>query len=195
MYKNKKVLTFYLFYYSGKARLCCSKKQPLVASYSISFLFLKIHLFIWLPQVLFVILTICSCNTQTLYRGMWDLVPWPGIEPQSPALGVQNPSHLTPGKSPTFSSLCSVSLQGRVCSASHPGTLLTQLPSWSSSHSHRAGEANVTSHGAVLACSGMTHITFNPILWPRWVTSAKLCADGRKWSYYMKAQLPLQVEK
>ena len=27
--------------------------------------------------------------------GMWDLVPWPGIEPGSPALGAQSLSHWT----------------------------------------------------------------------------------------------------
>ena len=26
---------------------------------------------------------------------MWDLVPWPGIEPMPPVLGVQSPSHQT----------------------------------------------------------------------------------------------------
>ena len=29
-----------------------------------------------------------SCSMQTLSGGMWDLVPWPGIEPGAPALGV-----------------------------------------------------------------------------------------------------------
>ena len=29
---------------------------------------------------------------------MWDVVPWPGIEPRSPALGVQSPSHWTTTK-------------------------------------------------------------------------------------------------
>ena len=32
--------------------------------------------------------------------GMWDLVPWLGIEPWLPALGMQSHSHWTTGKSP-----------------------------------------------------------------------------------------------
>ena len=32
---------------------------------------------------------------QALSCGMWDLVPWPGIEFGSPALGAQSPSHWT----------------------------------------------------------------------------------------------------
>ena len=39
------------------------------------------YLFIWLHQDL-------SC-------GMWDLVPWPGIEPGLPALGASSLSHWT----------------------------------------------------------------------------------------------------
>ena len=53
-----------------------------------SFFFLNIYLFIWLHQVLIVAHGIFSC-------GMWDLVPWPGIELRSPALGAQSLSHGT----------------------------------------------------------------------------------------------------
>ena len=35
-----------------------------------------------------------------LHRGMWDLVLWPGIEPEPAALGVWSPSHWTTGESP-----------------------------------------------------------------------------------------------
>ena len=35
-----------------------------------------------------------------LSHGMWDLVPWPGMEPGPPALGVWSPSHWTSGQSP-----------------------------------------------------------------------------------------------
>ena len=38
---------------------------------------------------------ILSCGTWTLSCGMWDLVPWPGIDPGTPALGVWNISHWT----------------------------------------------------------------------------------------------------
>ena len=46
-----------------------------------------------------------SCN-------MWGLVPWPGIEPRPPALGVQNPSHWTTMKSlhPLASDLVALSM-------------------------------------------------------------------------------------
>ena len=33
---------------------------------------------------------------------MWDLVPWPGIEPRPPALAVQSLSHWTTRKFPPF---------------------------------------------------------------------------------------------
>ena len=36
-----------------------------------------------------------QCGMQILSFGMWDLVPWLGIEPRPPALGVQSPSHWT----------------------------------------------------------------------------------------------------
>ena len=42
--------------------------------------FLKNYLFVWLLWVLVVVRGIFSC-------GMWDLVPWPGIEPEPLALG------------------------------------------------------------------------------------------------------------
>ena len=53
----------------------------------IYFLFLK-YLFIWLCHVLVAAHGIFSC-------GMWDLVPWPGIEPWAPALGAWSLSHWT----------------------------------------------------------------------------------------------------
>ena len=36
-----------------------------------------------------------SCSMCTLSYGMWDLVPWPGIEPGPPAVGGQSLSHWT----------------------------------------------------------------------------------------------------
>ena len=63
-------------------------------------LLLNIYLFIWLHQVLIVAHRIFivagrifNFNRPTLSCGIWDLVPWPGIEPGSPALGVQSLSH------------------------------------------------------------------------------------------------------
>ena len=52
---------------------------------------------IWLHRVLvtqhkifFVTCRIFSCVTKALSCSMWDLVPWPGIEPRPPALGMQS---------------------------------------------------------------------------------------------------------
>ena len=50
------------------------------------------YLFILLCQVLVVASRTFTCS-------MWDLVPWPGIEPGSPALGAWNLSHWTTRKS------------------------------------------------------------------------------------------------
>ena len=52
-------------------------------------------LFIWLCWVLVVAHWIFD-----LYCGIWDLVPWPGIEPKLPALGVQSLSHWTTRETP-----------------------------------------------------------------------------------------------
>ena len=51
------------------------------------------YLFIWLHLVLVATWSIFSCSVWILSHGMWDLVPWPGIEPGSPALGVWSLSH------------------------------------------------------------------------------------------------------
>ena len=36
-----------------------------------------------------------NCSMQTVRCSMWDLVPWPGIEPRPPALGTWSLSHCT----------------------------------------------------------------------------------------------------
>ena len=51
------------------------------------------YLFIWLQQVLVAAHGIFSCGVWTLSCSLWDLVPWPGIKPVPPALGVQSLSH------------------------------------------------------------------------------------------------------
>ena len=53
--------------------------------------FLNKYLFIWLHWVLIAACRIFSCRM----RDMWDLVPWSGIEPGSPTLGVQSLGHWT----------------------------------------------------------------------------------------------------
>ena len=46
------------------------------------------YLFIWLHWVLVTARGLLACH-------MWDLGPWPRIEPGPPALGAQSPSHWT----------------------------------------------------------------------------------------------------
>ena len=54
-----------------------------------------LFLFIWLCQVL-----VLEHGIFNLHCDMWDLVPWPGVEPRSPALGALSLSHWPPGESP-----------------------------------------------------------------------------------------------
>ena len=60
-----------------------------------SFIYLFTCLFIWLSRVLVMVCRIFSWGMWTLSCSMWDLVPWPGIEPGTPALGAQSLSHWT----------------------------------------------------------------------------------------------------
>ena len=55
-------------------------------------------LFIWLLHILVVVLVIFN-----LHCNMWDLVPWPGIKPQSPPLGVWRLNHWTTREVPSRS--------------------------------------------------------------------------------------------
>ena len=52
-----------------------------------SFSFLK-YLFIWMQWILVVTYRLFS-------YGRWGLIPWPQIEPEPPALGVQSRDHWT----------------------------------------------------------------------------------------------------
>ena len=58
-------------------------------------LFLKIFIYLAVLSLSCSIYRIFSC-------GMWDLVPWPGIEPGPPALGAWRLSHRTTRKVPPF---------------------------------------------------------------------------------------------
>ena len=71
--------------------------------------FFKKYLLIWLHWVLIagssVFVELCgifSCSRETLSYEMLDLVPWPGIEPQPPALGVRSLSHWTTREVPCY---------------------------------------------------------------------------------------------
>ena len=59
--------------------------------------FLKNILSVWLPWVFVVALGLFGLlETWRIFScGMWDLVPWPGIEPGSLALGAQSLNHWT----------------------------------------------------------------------------------------------------
>ena len=59
------------------------------------------YLFIWQCRVLLVARGVFSCSTQNLFGcSLWDLVPWPGIEPGSSELGTSL-SHGTTREVPT----------------------------------------------------------------------------------------------
>ena len=55
------------------------------------------RLFIWLCHVLVVALRIFDlfCGIQTLNCGMWNIIPWPGIEPNPLSLGARSLRHWT----------------------------------------------------------------------------------------------------
>ena len=89
-----RLLIYYLFL-DWLERLCLQEK---LVSYSV---FFDWGFFIWLHWVLVVALRIFSCS-------MWDLAPWPGIEPGTPALGAWSLSHWTTRAVPCFIQCCSV---------------------------------------------------------------------------------------
>ena len=72
-------------------------KSPLLLRH---FLKKKIYVFTWLFWVLVAACRIFSHSMLTLSWGMWDLVPWPGITPRPPALGLRGLSHWTPREVP-----------------------------------------------------------------------------------------------
>ena len=84
--------------------MTCSSSTSLLAlgMISLSFFFFFEYLFIWLCWILVATHGIFSCSMRTLSCGMWDLVPWQGVEPGPPVLGCLHGSVLAtgpPGKS------------------------------------------------------------------------------------------------
>ena len=73
----------------------------------ISFFLFK-YLFIWLCQVLVTACGVFSCGMRTLNCCMWDLVPWPGIEPRTLALGAQSVSQWPTREVPQLSTSLSL---------------------------------------------------------------------------------------
>ena len=68
----------------------------------LSYSFLK-KIFIYLAELgLSRVRGIFGCGLGPLSYSMWDLVPWPGIEPRSPALGAWSLSHWTTREVPVF---------------------------------------------------------------------------------------------
>ena len=138
---------------------------------------------------------IFSCGTQTVSYSMWDLVPWPGIEPGPPVLGAQSlhwitreilPSHSWKPRSSIFSTHLSWPLPnpGRVrclpwespslCALCHHRTS-SQIASgkdgqnvWCASPNFRGGGAGR------MAISINNHNTRHQILQPHCVPSPML---------------------
>ena len=72
------------------------KVTQLVKVWSWDFMYIFGYARSWLQHSgSFFFFFLSSCSMWTLSWGMWDLVPRPGIEPQSPALGAQGLNHWT----------------------------------------------------------------------------------------------------
>ena len=78
--------------------LCCSSQAAL------SFHRLLKHAVSFAQHVFFFFLTFIYLAAPGLSCSMWDLVPWPGMEPKLPALGVQSLSHWTIREVPSTAS-------------------------------------------------------------------------------------------
>ena len=75
---------------------------------SFFFFFFNVYLAGYVLAVACRIFSLCriiSCSMQTPSCSMWDLVPWPGMEPGPPALGVWSLSHGTTWEVPVLTFL------------------------------------------------------------------------------------------
>ena len=91
--KKKKMFYLEIGYTPIKNKDFPLKLVALNLSCSLSRGIFDLHCSTW--GLLAVACRIFSCNMQTLSCGMWDLIPWPEIEPRSPALGAQSLSPWT----------------------------------------------------------------------------------------------------
>ena len=64
-------------------------KLYMVYNWQVLLIYIHIHIYIFIYLYLFII----HLAVLSLGCSIWDLVPWPGIELGSPALGVPNVSH------------------------------------------------------------------------------------------------------
>ena len=91
----------------GSSSACLTAQRGLFPSCSIWSYFWILISFIY-----FTVLGLC-CSIRTLSCGMWDIVPWPGIKPESPALGAQSLSPWTTREVPGSLFLITNSLRWR----------------------------------------------------------------------------------
>ena len=101
---------------------------------------IKLHICIWVlyplkKKYLSGCTGIFSYSMQILRCSMWDLVPWPGIKPEPPALGVQRLNLQTTGEVPINSVQLLSHVQPFVtrppCPSPTPGVYLNSCPlSW-----------------------------------------------------------------
>ena len=77
-------------------------------------------IFIWLPRVLVVACGIFNYVMWTLRCCIWDLIPWPGMEPRPPALGAWSLSPWTTGEVPIALSLLLSSMPWQECTTVNP---------------------------------------------------------------------------
>ena len=112
-----------------------------------------IYLFLWLCQILVAARGIFSCDTWTLSCGMWNLVPWPGIEPWLPApeLGVLATG--PPGKSLDICFCWAFSCCSALAFCS--GRLLTAVTSLVAEHRLWGARASVVALGGLCVAHGL----------------------------------------
>ena len=136
---------------------CKTIHFPLLPLYSLffSFIYLYIHSFIWLHWALVEACWIFRC-------GMWDLVPWPGIEAGTPALEAQSLSHWTTREHLPFWSFLNVQLSGtKYIHIIVPPSLEFILHSILETCSHQT----ITSHSSLPPALGNHYSTFCLIPW------------------------------
>ena len=87
------------------------------------------HFFKIIYLAALVLVVACGISIFTVACDMWDLVPYPGLEPGAPALGAQSFSHWTPREAPQLLNQVVPALltASRVCTATSCTTRLGAL--------------------------------------------------------------------